>query len=77
MKKGTLLYNNQDLIIGILIEDNELKSEERFYFIEEEFILPLDMDNLRFDEHSRPYEQTSEGKLYLSRRTPYDYEIKN
>lgn len=29
------------------------------------------------DDHGRPYEQTENGKMYLSKTTTYEYSIKN
>lgn len=34
-------------------------------------------DSIQWDEHNRPFEQTPNGKIYLSRKSNYDYEISN
>lgn len=35
------------------------------------------IENVQWDEHGRPYEQTADGKFYLSKKTAYAYEVAN
>jgi len=36
-----------------------------------------DRDRIQFDDHGRPYIQEKNGKVMLSRKTKYNYTIKN
>lgn len=36
-----------------------------------------DRDRIKFDEHGRPYLQETIGKFMLSKKTKYNYTIKN
>lgn len=53
------------------LTQTEQQSLEQVYFI------PTDKANLFLDEHSRPYSQTPVGKMYCSKKTNYNYSIKN
>ena len=48
-----------------------MRNLENYIFSEE------DRDRIQFDEYGRPYIQESIGKFMLSRKTEYNYTIKN
>lgn len=48
-----------------------MKDLNDYIFLEE------DRDRIEFDEHGRPYIQETIGKFMLSRKTKYNYTIKN
>ena len=48
-----------------------MRNLENYIFLEE------DRDRIQFDEYGRPYIQESIGKFMLSRKTKYNYIIKN
>lgn len=41
-----------------------------------DYIVHCSIDVIQWDEHNRPFEQTPNGKIYLSKKS-YDYSIEN
>lgn len=44
--------------------------------IDEGYIIDCDIENVKFDEHNRPFEQTKMGRVMLSKKA-YNYQFKN
>jgi hypothetical protein len=40
------------------------------------YIVHCSVESIQWDEHNRPFEQTPNGKVYLSKKS-YDYSVKN
>lgn len=55
---------------------SELPTEQRNNLIET-FTLPLSKENIYVDNYNRPFEKTSEGKIYCNRKKEYQYSIAN
>lgn len=61
---------------GELHHEEEILVNNFFNLLENNYIVHCQMENVKFDEHNRPYEQTPNGKIYLSKRA-YNYSVKN
>jgi hypothetical protein len=44
--------------------------------IDEGYIISCDIEKVKFDEHNRPFEQTANGRVMLSKKA-YQYQVKN
>jgi hypothetical protein len=45
--------------------------------LEDYHVEEYSIEEIMFDEHNRPYVQSPQGRIMLSRKTPYPYEVKN
>lgn len=59
-----------------MIHFSELSAEKRNELLTN-YHLPMIKSKVYVDEHKRPYEQTDNGRIYCSRKTEYEYEVKN
>lgn len=77
-----------DLFIGVKVEDDVLYDSENDRWVDLEYadnnciddnyiFSDKDIDKIQFDEYGRPYIQDTMGKFMLSRKTKYNYTIKN
>jgi len=57
---------------GILI----LQKETRTYFGLEDYFVTCPVEDVEFDEYKRPYYKFN-GKVYLSRKKEYPYQVSN
>lgn len=46
------------------------------YLEQQGFILTCSIDDVSFDEHNRPFQQTAHGKIMLSKRE-FEYQVQN
>jgi hypothetical protein len=77
-----------DLFVGVKVEDDVLYDSENDRWVDLEYaennciddnyiFSEEDRDRIEFDHYGRPYIQHGMGRLMLSRKTKYNYTIKN
>lgn len=82
--KEIALYNANGEVVGYSFQnwkENEqgimvLENENRTYYGLEEYILSCPIEDVLFDEYKRPYYKFN-GKVYLSRKKEYTYQVSN
>ena len=59
-----------------MIHFSELPTVEKNKLINT-FTLPLNKKSIYVDIYNRPFEKTSDGRIYCNRKQQYQYSIKN